>query len=203
MTIPLSFYKQKSLSCIVFLPFLFICSMLQASVLDLDLTGISYHIGANSSYIAYKEAPRKLDPYGTFVFNPGIGIGVDFRENTRDSYWHGFSPVLKALYLRDCDDRAMYFLNIGTRYRYMWNRNFSFDLNLALSFINAEKWLTNERKNAVNPYASFGFNYHLEKKDVTLGTVMSIVPKNKKSGRPGTNSFNIFFVSLYFGFNLA
>ncbi len=191
-----SLYSVGNRLCLAFI-LLLTYSFVQAAQLDIDLTGLSYHVGASSSFKAYEEAPRKLDPYGVFVFNPGIGIGIDFRKNSRDPFWYGFSPVIKGIYLRDCDNRAMYFLNLGTRYRYMLNNNFSLDLNLAMSFINAEKWLTNERKNAVNPYASFGWNYHFDQKDASLGMVTSFVPKNKKSGRPGTNSFNIIFINIY------
>lgn len=46
---------------------------------DIDLPGISYHIGGSSSNPAYTQAPRRLDENGFSVFNPGIGIGYDFR----------------------------------------------------------------------------------------------------------------------------
>lgn len=171
--------------------------------LDIDITGISYHIRCNKSLQAHTKAPRKLDPYGAFVFNPGIGLGIDFRKHSRDPYWKGFSPVIKTVYVRDCDNRAMYFLNVGTRYRDMLTNSFSLDLNLAMCLVNAEKWRTNERKFAINPYASFGINYHFESNNANIGTVMSFIPKNKRSGSPDTNSFNILFVNFYVAFPIG
>ena len=50
--------------------------------LDVDLTGLSYHIGANSENPAQGRALRGLDKHGAFVFNPGAGIGYDFRAQS-------------------------------------------------------------------------------------------------------------------------
>ena len=48
------------------------------------LFGISYHLREG-----WKEAPRKLDSNGRWVFNPGIGIGAEWLKSPFES---GFRP---------------------------------------------------------------------------------------------------------------
>jgi hypothetical protein len=38
--------------------------------MDIDITGLSYHIG----HWSYPDAPRGLDKNGNFIFNPGLDL---------------------------------------------------------------------------------------------------------------------------------
>ena len=195
--------------------------------LDVDLTGLSYHIGANSSNPAYSEAPRGLDKNGAFVFNPGAGLGIDFRKTSRDPFWHGVSPIVKFVYLLDCNDYGWQMLAVGGRYRYMISRNWSFDFNLAISAVRSINWPqpmfrviqsvdssgnvsttevdTGEKTSAtvsiaINPYYSLGINYHYRK--ITIGFISSLIPENESAG-DSISGFNILFSSLYFSFPIG
>lgn len=168
--------------------------------IDIDVTGLSYHIGANADNPAYSKAPRGLDNNGAFVFNPGVGIGIDFRKHSRDNCWHGFSPIIKGIYLRDCDDRSWAMFLAGTRYRYLAKDYLSFDFNLGISIVNSEEWSTNARMFNVNPYYSLGANYHFDN-NATVGITGSLIPKNENAG-DSISGFNILFLSLYCSFPL-
>lgn len=90
--------------------------------LEVSLPGISVHFGKGS-----KDAPRKLDDGGIFVFNPGIGLHYDFRDVGNVS---GFSFIVGGIYFKDCFNRNMVTLGAGGRGRLMVTDNCSLDLNV-------------------------------------------------------------------------
>ena len=124
---------------------------------DIDVTGLSYHIGGSSSNPAYTKAPRRLDKNGVFVFNPGIGIGYDSRTLCN---WKGLSPIFKAIYFRDCDDRGFYMLGGGCRYRYFFTESFSGDINVGVTVAWGQQWSTGKYKHSILPLLLLGPNYH-------------------------------------------
>ena len=59
----------------------------------------AYHVGAGDERPAYGDAPLGLDENGAFVFNPGLGLEIDFfRSNSHDPLWLGFSPIIKVVH---------------------------------------------------------------------------------------------------------
>ena len=58
----------------------FLSQFASAGVVDVDGFGLSVHLGAS-----YAEAPLRFDSRGVYVFNPGVGIGYDFRESAMTS----------------------------------------------------------------------------------------------------------------------
>ena len=87
-----------------------------AGVLDIDTFGLSIHLDGS-----YNKAPLRLDSEGEFVFNPGIGLGYDFRENAVKS---GFSPIVKAGSFADCNAVLIYYTTAGIRYSYIFLTKF-------------------------------------------------------------------------------
>ena len=161
-----------------------------AGELDVDLTGLSYHIGASSSHPAYTSAPRRLDKNGVFVFNPGVGIGYDFRKSSGQS---GFSGLTKLVYFRDCDDRSFFMGGGGVRYRYMLGTHFSIDLNALLMLSAGRDWDTDRYNYSVLPLVLLGTNYHF-KNGIALGTNFTVAPRNTSFS--ATSGFWILFTTL-------
>ncbi len=158
---------------------------------EFDLTGLSYHIGANRSHPANSSARRALDKNGAFVFNPGIGIGFDFRPHSRSERWYGFSPMLRFIYMQDCQDDPLFLIGPGIRYRKMIADDWSFDANLLLT-LGIGKGGGFYQFNFM-PVPQVGFNYHFEKIP-TIGAVFTIAPKNDTF--TATSAFWILFTSL-------
>ena len=165
--------------------------------LDVDLTGLSYHIGANSDNPAYEEAPRGLDKNGAFVFNPGAGIGYDFREKGTQG---GFSGVTKLIYFRDCDDRGFFMAGGGMRYRFMFGKHFSMDINALAMASAGQEWASSKYNYSVLPLVLLGSNYHFEN-GITAGTNLTLSPQN--SSFDATGGFWIIFTTLQFSFPIA
>jgi hypothetical protein len=55
-------------------------NLIYAEHFELDIYGLSYHLVGEG----YRDAPRGLDDKAAWVFNPGIGITYDWRENYDD-----------------------------------------------------------------------------------------------------------------------
>ena len=102
--------EKKSLVAGLLSAFLMVGSA-NAGEIDIDVYGLSYHLDATE---AYAEAPRGLDDKGQWVFNPGIGVTYDFRDNISVE---GFSPIVAVGYFQDCADYPFYFAGAGVRYR--------------------------------------------------------------------------------------
>jgi hypothetical protein len=168
-----------------------------ADQLNIDITGLSYHIGANKDNPAYTAAPRRLDKNAAFVFNPGIGVGWDFRTIQREN---GFSLITKAIYFRDCDDRGFFMLGGGTRYRYFFNKHFSGDMNAMAMLSAGQIWYTSTYNYSILPLVLLGANYHFEN-DMIWGMNFTVAPKN--SSFDATGGFWILFVTLQLTFPIS
>ncbi len=101
-------FLRKSMVVIVFVFFL-TSNETFANTLGLQLNGISTHFSDPPS-----NAPRKLDPSGINVFNPGLGIDFDFRSSGMQT---GFSPVTRIGFFKNCPDFFSVYSGIGLRYR--------------------------------------------------------------------------------------
>ncbi len=145
----------------LFLISLFLISNIAARV-EVAIPGISVHFGNGP-----KEAPRKIDENGIFVFNPGIGVGYDFRTDPKTT---GFSILLSSIYFRDCSDRHMVALGGGVRGRLMATNNVSFDLNVLPSL----GWVEGSGFGFL-PVVTAGANYHMYDR-FTLGLTFAFVP---------------------------
>ena len=169
----------------------------QAGELDIDLPGLAYHIGANSENPAYTGAPRRLDKNGVFVFNPGLGIGYDFRSQSTQNGW---SILTKGVYFQDCDARDFFTLGGGARYRYMLSKRFSADLNAMLMLSAGQEWQLNEYVFGWLPVLLLGGNYHFEN-DMTAGLNLTLAPRN--TAFSATSGFWIIFTMLQISFPIA
>ncbi|MBX9890028.1 MAG: hypothetical protein K2X94_02040 [Amoebophilaceae bacterium] len=154
---------------------------------------MSYHIGANSHNPAYTAAPRRLNADGAWVFNPGAGVSFDFRSTLCDPYWYGISPILKIIYLRDCDDRSILMGGAGGRFRYSVRKKLLIDLNLLAMIWLGSIWKTNKYNFSLLPFANISLQYCLTE-TVSIGPVFSIIPKSSRFS--ATSGFNILFISL-------
>ncbi len=165
-----------------------------AGEIGILLPGLSYHIGADSSNPAYKKAPRKLDKNGAFVFNPGVGIGYDFRDKEDGS---SLSLIMMGMTFKDCDNRSAYTTGIGGRYRHHMNDNISLDADLYLALYSAQDWKTGEYNNSITPFPSIGMNYHFDQ--TIVGVKTTFAPRN--ANHSSTASFNLIFAYLYLGYS--
>ena len=161
---------------------------------DVDLTGLSYHIGGSSTNPAHTGAPRKLDDNGVFVFNPGIGIGYDFRNHW---HWKSLSPIVKGIYFKDCDNRGFFILGGGCRYRYFFSERISADINAMVSIAWGQQWDKSEYATSILPLILIGPNYHF-KNEIILGANFTLAPRN--TSFDATGSFWILFTTLQVSF---
>ena len=160
------------------------------------VTGVSYHICANSSNPAYKGAPNRLDKNGAFVYNPGVGFSLDFRDKTTTP---GLSAAVIALNFYDCDMRPVYAAGGGLKYRYFLTKNFSFDGDAYLAVFNAQKWSTGKSRSSAMLFPSIGLSYHINN-HFLVGLRSTFSPKNVNHS--ATRKFDILFSYLYFAVNL-
>ncbi len=166
----------------------------RAGEIDVDVAGLSYHIGAGSCCPAYTDAPRRLDWYGAFVFNPGVGVGYDFRAKSTEG---GFSGATKLVYFRDCDDRGFFMGGGGVRYRWMLGECFSTDINGLAMLSAGQQWKTSRYNCSLIPLILLGSNYHFAN-DITLGANFTVAPRNRSFD--ATGGFWILFTTLQLSF---
>lgn len=128
---------------------------------EVSIPGISVHFGSGADH-----APRKIDGGGIFVFNPGLGLAYDFRDEGNKS---GFSFMVSGMYFLDCANRNMFVLGAGGRGRLMVSENFSLDLNLlpSLGVIDGDKTFL--------PVVTAGLNYHFTP-TFSTGLTFAFVP---------------------------
>ena len=167
-----------------------------AGEVGIYLPGISYHIGANDSNPAFEDAPRGLDNNGAFVFNPGIGLSYDFRDQDKN---HRFSAVALGMFFQDCNDRTAYVAGVGPRYRYFLNDIIFFDADLLFSVYSAQEWVSSEYNMSFVPFASLGINYSFNE-TMSIGIKTTFSPKNESHS--STAGLDLLFNYLYIKFSL-
>ncbi len=166
-----------------------------AKEIDIWISGISTHLDASSSKKVTAKNSRKLDKNGQFVFNPGLGIWYDFRENNRMS---GFSPVILALRFQDCSDKSVHFAGGGVRYKKFVTEKISLDGEIFLGIYKAKNLDTGKYKNVLAPFPALGANYHFDTKN--MGVKFTFAPNTKTFTARG--GFNIIFTSFALGIGL-
>ena len=193
--------KVKKLGVILFVGMSIMVSTLPAKAVewDVDFYGISYHLNPDE---ANKNAPRDLHigEKGQTIFNPGIGLGVDFRNGVRDNGWYGFSIQAKAGYLRDCNDEPLYYGGAGIRYRHIFKDRVAFDIDLLGLGIYAKDWETGDFETTFTPYASIGIGYVFNAfgGDKILKLNVAYVPDNDTIS--ATSGTDLLFFSATLGF---
>lgn len=158
------------------------CAILVSSVsarFEVTIPGISVHFGQGADH-----APRKLDEKGIFVFNPGIGLAYDFRDEGNKT---GFSFMAAGMYFRDCADRNMFTIGAGGRGRLMVTDNFSLDINLipSLGMIDTTPVFL--------PVVTAGMNYHFTP-TFSTGLTFAFIPAfNDQDSNLGFFVLNLAF----------
>jgi len=161
-----------------------------AGEVDVHLFGFSYHFDKNG---AKTDAPNRLDRNDQLIFNPGIGVGYDFRESIKKE---GFSPITLVGFFQNCSNSPFFFGGGGVRYRKLVIGKLSWELNALGVFACGKDWDTNRFEAGVMPFVNTGFGYNFGNNLVTL--LFGYVPKN--SGNSLTNGTDMLFVSLEISF---
>ncbi len=159
-----------------------------AGVLDIDTFGLSIHLDGS-----YNKAPLRLDSEGEFVFNPGIGLGYDFRENAVKS---GFSPIVKAGSFADCNAVLIYYTTAGIRYSYIFLDNYSIGASISVGLMNGQDWWKKTRSFSFMPLPIFEIGRIIYNNDaIKLGVVYA--PRNNSMS--ATNNGGLLFMMLSYG----
>ncbi|MDA9818002.1 hypothetical protein N9C35_03080 [Flavobacteriaceae bacterium] len=173
--------------CILFIIFILPYSKAFADIKEIEVPLLSYHIKEDRGY---KDAPMKLDSNGTYVFNPGILLSIDYRKDVNTE---GFSGLLKGGFLQDCGNETALVAGGGFRYRKKPFEKISFDFNGYAFLANAvtqfgeaecpagmtcpEDPDVGKRETVLIPMANIGMNYHLES-GKTAGVTLTYIPAN-------------------------
>src|SRR5665213_2411650 len=115
--------KNTAISCLL-LGIICISFPCFAGEVDFDMFGLTYHLHRKG---AVYSAPLKLDHAGVKVFNPGLGIGYDFRE---DRHTSGISAVVHGGLFENCDNHPFSFVGAGARYRKFFHKNYFWETNV-------------------------------------------------------------------------
>lgn len=171
---------------VLFFPLLVLPHTSFAKVLDVDIFGLSVHLGAS-----YAGAPRKLDGQGVYVFNPGIGLGLDSRESALTD---GFSLIGKAGVLEDCNAVPLYYGVVGFRYAHLIAETFTVGLSASLGIMNGQDWVTKTRSYSIMPLPILEIGKKVFTDDlVRLGMV--IAPGNNAMSATSGGTLLLFVLS--------
>ncbi|WP_321779380.1 hypothetical protein [Sulfurimonas sp.] len=185
-------YIIKRIKKILLISIFIVVSGANAGEIDIDVYGLSYHLDATQ---AYAEAPRRLDSQGQWVFNPGIGVTYDFRDNISEE---GFSPIVAVGYFQDCADYPFYFAGAGIRYRnYIDDTNFMWEVNVAGAMLSGVDWDFETRDQYFTPTANIGFGYKLSE-DYLIKANFSYIPADDSAS--GTAGTDLIFMQVSLGF---
>lgn len=141
-----------------------------AGEVDINLFGVSYHFNKLG---AYKDASLKLDDDGKWVFNPGAGLGYDFRNSIKTE---GFSPIVQGGFFENCSSKPFLFSGAGVRYRKFVLGKLYLEANALGTATYAKDWDDQRAQFSFLPYGNLGIGYDFGKNLVTLS--VSYVPQN-------------------------
>lgn len=181
--------KKIIIASIVFI-FSLSSNLCFAGEVDLDLFSFSYHFDKNG---AKTDAPNRLDSSGQWVFNPGIGLGYDFRDSIKSE---GFSPIVLGGFFMNCANTPFFFGGGGLRYRKFLAGRLFWEANLLGILTYGNDWDQNKFEFAVMPFANTGVGYDFGKNLVTL--LVGFVPKD--SGNTITNGTDMLFINMAVSF---
>lgn len=181
--------KKITIAAIV-LVFSLCYSFCIAGEVDVDLFGFTYHFDKNG---AKTDAPNRLDANGQWVFNPGVGLGYDFRKSIKSE---GFSPVTLAGFFQNCANSPFFFGGGGFRYRKFMLGKLFCEANALGILTYGNDWDQNKYKFAVMPFANIGVGYDFGNHLIAL--LVGYVPKN--SGNDITNGTDMLFINMEVSF---
>lgn len=144
--------------------------------------GVSYHLRED-----VKEAPRKLDSNGRFVFNPGVGVGADWLKSPLESGWR---PWAEIGWFQDCADYALYHAYAGVQYKHITQGGWSFGFSLGGGVNYGKDWDTGDYNWEAIPIAfiSLGHTITIGSKKILPEINITYVPENNNiSGTAGTD----------------
>lgn len=161
-----------------------------AGEVDTDFFGFTYHLHKRG---AVYNAPLKLDESGMMVFNPGLGLGYDFRQ---DIHTEGLSAIVHGGMFENCDNHPFSFVGAGGRYRKYFHKKDFFEINGlgVLTFGNDSD--NKHYKSDPLPYVNIGVGHDYGKYLFTY--YLSYIPKN--SGSDITSSTDMLFLSVALSF---
>jgi len=162
-----------------------------AGEVDVDMFGFTYHLHRKG---AVHDAPLKLDQAGVKVFNPGLGLGYDFRQDRNIS---GFSAIVHGGMFENCNNHPFSFAGAGARYRKYFYKNNFFETNVmgVLTYGNNSQ----DKRYILSPmpYANIGIGHDYGKFSVTY--YLSYIPKG--SGGGITSATDMLFLSVGVSFD--
>lgn len=181
--------KGLIIACICFFSISFSIPCFSGEV-DLDMFGFTYHLHRKG---AVYNAPLKLDKPGVKVFNPGLGLGYDFRD---DRHTGGFSAIVHGGMFENCDNHPFSFAGAGARYRKFFSKKTFWETNVlgVLSYGNSSD--DKRYQLAPMPYANIGIGHDYGKYLVTY--YLSYIPKD--SGSSITSGTDMVFLSAALSF---
>ena len=165
---------------------IFLSSPCFAGEIDWDAFGLTYHLHRKG---AVKDAPLRLDKAGVKVFNPGLGIGYDFRH---DRHTDGISAIVHGGMFENCNNHPFSFAGAGARYRKYFYKNNYFETNVmgVLTYGNSSD--DKHYKLAPMPYVNIGIGHDYGNYSVTY--YLSYIPKD--IGGSITSSTDMLFFSV-------
>jgi hypothetical protein len=177
------------IACLLLL-FLFYSVPCFSGEVDVDMFGFTYHLHRKG---AVYNAPLKLDRPGVKVFNPGLGLGYDFRE---DRHTDGISAVVHGGMFENCDNHPFSFVGAGARYRKFFTKKTFFETNVLATLTYGNDNDNKHYKLNPTPYANIGLGHDYGKYSLTY--YLSYIPKG--SGGSITSSTDMIFLSAAISF---
>lgn len=161
-----------------------------AGEVDWDIFGLTYHLHRKG---AVYNAPLKLDKPGVKVFNPGLGLGYDFRQ---DKHTEGFSAIVHSGFFENCNNHPFSFAGAGGRYRKFFYKDNYFEVNVLGVLTYGNNTVDKHYELAPMPYANIGIGHDYGKYAITY--YLSYIPKD--SGSAITSSTDMLFLSAAVSF---
>ncbi len=161
-----------------------------AREVDVDAFGLTYHLNPKG-YVHH--APLKLDEHGAFVFNPGLGLGYDFRDDRKTEGW---SFVVHGGMFENCDNHPFSFAGAGGRYRKFFSKKNFYEINLLAVGTYGNSSDDKKYSFAPTPYANIGIGHDYGKYSITY--YLSFIPKGSDGSI--TSSTSMLFASMAISF---
>lgn len=181
---------KRFISISLILSIVFFSLPCNAGEVDLDLFGFTYHLHRKG---AVRNAPLKMDHAGVKVFNPGLGLGYDFRT---DIHTEGWSPVIHGGLFENCNNHPFTFVGAGGRFRKYITKKHFWEFNALATLTYGNDSENKHYKLVPLPYANVGFGTDYGKYLVTYN--LSYVPKD--NGSKITSSTDMLFLSIGISF---